>query len=131
MNIVKNMAKLPWNPPKWRSYTLDGSKFKVELETGEVYTGHLNATYINMAPNHPAVCEKIFGMTFVVGHANELNELSRVLDLGLRYGNWPEYFNVPEFLKTYYERVAKIEKPFTKSIISIESEIEITPKFTL
>ena len=125
------MAKLSWDPPKWKSYTLNGSIFEVVLENGKVYKGIKDCTFIAMIPDHPKVCHEIFGQSFTVGYAQELSELSRVLDLNLRHGNWPEYFNVEEFLRTYYEKGAKIEKLFTKSIISIESEIDITPKFTL
>lgn len=125
------MTKLPWDPPKWKSYTLEGFKFKVELETGEVYTGNLIHDYIIMRGNHSQICYRIFGQYFTSEHLNNLEKLSKVLDLNLKHGNWPEYFDVSKFLERYYERVAKIEKPFTKSIISIESEIDITPKFTL
>ena len=125
------MAKLSWNPPKWKSYTLNGSKFEVELETGEVYKGTLDNRFIAMRPNHSDVCEKIFGQSFTSAHNNELSELSQALDLKLENGNWPEYHDIKEFLKRYYEKVAKIGTFFTKSIISIESEIDITPKFTL
>lgn len=127
------MAKLPWNPPKWKSYSLEGSKFKVELETGEVYIGILKSgfDYIIMNHNHSDACFKIFGQFFTSNHLDNLEKLSEVLDLNLKPGNWPEYFAVAEFLKRYYEKVAKIEESFTKSIISIESEIDITPKFTL
>lgn len=125
------MAKLPWNPPKWKSYTLQGFKFEVELETGEVYGGVLYSNHIIMKPEHSTTCHKIFGQYFTSKYPDNISKLSRVLDLDLRCGNWPEYHDVPEFLKRYYERVAKIEESFTKSIISIESEIDITPKFTL
>lgn len=125
------MAKLSWNPPKWKSYTLEGFKFEVELENGEVYKGTMTTNFIAMKPDHPDVCYKIFGQSFVSGHTKEVVELSRVLDLPVSYGNWPDYYDVPEFLKRYYERVAKIGASFTKSIIYIESEIDITPKFTL
>ena len=125
------MAQLSWNPPKWKSYTLNGSRFEVELENGEVYQGIKNLGFIAMKPDHPGVCSKIFGQSFTTGHRPELLALSVVLDLTLGHGNWPEHNDIAEFLKRYYERVAKINKPFTKSIISIESEIDITPKFTL
>lgn len=123
--------KLSWDPPKWKSYSLNEGMFKVELDTGEVYTGKLYPTLIGMHIDHPRICYKIFGMHFTVGHADKLNELSKVLGLHLSTGHWPEYFNVEEFLKTYYEKVAKIEESFTKSTIYIESEFNITPKFTL
>lgn len=125
------MAQLSWNPPKWKSYTLKGDRFEVELETGEVYKGVKQALFIVMKPDHADVCYKIFGHSFTTGYNKELLELSKVLDLTLGHGNWPEHNDIPEFLKRYYERVAKINKPFAKSIISIESEIDITPKFTL
>lgn len=125
------MAQLSWNPPKWKSYTLNGSKFEVKLENGEVYQGIKDNRFIAMKSGHPEVCYKIFGHSFTTGYNKELLELSKVLDLTLGHGNWPEHNDIAEFLKRYYERVAKIEKPFTKSIISIESEIDITPKFTL
>lgn len=122
--------KLSWNPPKWKSYTLDRDIFKVELETGEIFTGTLSSGYIVM-DSHQETCYKIFGQAFTAGHTLELSELSRVLDLNLKFGNWPEYYDVVAFLDRYYERVAKIEESFTKSTISIESEFNITPKFTL
>ena len=125
------MEKLSWNPPKWKSYTLNGLKFEVELETGEIYKGTIAINFIAMEPDHPDVCYKIFGQSFVSGHNKEVVELSRVLDLPISYGNWPESSDIKEFLKRYYERVAKIGASFTRSIISIESEIDITPKFTL
>lgn len=125
------MAKLSWDPPKWKSYTLNGSMFDVVLENGKVYKGIKDCTFIAMRPDHPKVCREIFGQSFTVSYAQELSELSRVLDLNLGHGNWPESSDIPEFLKRYYERVAKIGTSFTKSIISIESEINITPKFTL
>lgn len=123
--------KLSWNPPKWKSYTLNGDRFEVELENGEVYKGIKNICFIVMKPDHPHVCHRIFGQSFTVLCKKELSELSRVLDLNLNHGSWPESDNIPEFLKRYYERVAKIEESFTKSIISIESEFDITPKFTI
>lgn len=125
------MAKLSWDPPKWKSYTLNESRFEVELENGEVYKGIKDLKFIGMRPNHPEVCLKIFGQSFAAGHDKAVLELSKVLDLNLDCGNWPEYHDIKEFLKRYYERVAKIKDSFTKSIISIESEIDITPKFTL
>lgn len=126
------MAKLSWNPPKWKSYTLKGSYFEVELETGEIFTGTLTYNgYIVMKPNHSETCLKIFGQYFTSLYPDNISKLSKVLDLKLEHGNWPEYSDIKEFLKRYYERVAKIGTSFTKSIISIESEIDITPKFTL
>ena len=125
------MAKLSWDPPKWKSYTLEKDKFKVELETGEVYTGKLADGFIAITPIHAEGCRTIFGQSFASGYNKELTELSKALDLILGYGYWPEYNDIPEFLKRYYERVAKSSKSFTKSIISIESETDITPKFTL
>ena len=125
------MAQLSWNPPKWKSYTLNESRFEVELENGEVYKGIKDLKFIAMRPHHSEVCLKIFGQSFATGRNKELLALSVVLDLTLGHGNWPEHNDIAEFLKRYYERVAKINKPFAKSIISIESEIDITPKFTL
>lgn len=125
------MAKLSWDPPKWKSYTLNDSRFEVELENGEVYKGIKDLKFIAMRPDHPKVCREIFGQSFAAGNEKAVLELSRVLDLKLEHGNWPEYPDIKEFLKRYYERVAKIGTSFTKSIISIESEIDITPKFTL
>ena len=125
------MAKLSWDPPKWKSYTLQGSRFEVELETGEVYKGIVAGTFIEMKPVHSETCRAIFGQSFITEHKKDLEELSRALDLSLGFGNWPESTNMAEFLKRYYERVAKIEDSFTRSIIFIESEIDITPKFTL
>ena len=125
------MAKLSWDPPKWKSYTLNDSRFEVELENGEVYKGIKDCKFIAMRPDHPKVCREIFGQSFASGNEKAVLELSKVLDLNLDCGNWPEYHDIKEFLKRYYERVAKIGTSFTKSIISIESEIDITPKFTL
>lgn len=125
------MAKLSWDPPKWKSYTLNDSRFEVELENGEVYKGIKALKFIAMEPDHPKVCREIFGQSFVSGNEKAVLELSRVLDLKLEHGYWPVYPDIKEFLKRYYERVAKIGTSFTKSIISIESEIDITPKFTL
>lgn len=125
--------ELSWNPPKWKSYSFDGKQFEVELETGEIYTGFLNphgGGYIIMKPDHSEKCYKIFGQ-YLTSNTNNTSKLSKVLDLKLNPGNWPVYQDVKEFLKRYYERVAKIEESFTKSIISIESEFDITPKFTL
>lgn len=123
--------KLSWNPPKWKSYTLNESEFKVELETGEVYTGTVGGDFINMSPNHPSNCYEIFGQHFSFGNSNELKELSEVLDLDLKSGYWPEFHDVHEFLTRYYNRVAKTEKSFTQFTISIESEFNVTPKFTI
>lgn len=125
------MAKLSWDPPKWKSYSFDGFKFKVELETGEIYQGIASTNFVVMRPIHLETCHKIFGIHFTKEHSPELTTLSKILDLTLGYGYWPEHRNITEFLKRYYERVAKIGTSFTKSIISIESEIDITPKFTL
>ena len=123
--------KLLWNPPKWKSYSFDGTTFKVELETGEIFKGTRKNKYISFE-NHISDCFKIFGIYIDDnGPLNKLSELSKVLDLELMEGYWPECHNVAEFIKRYYERVAKIEKTFTKSFISIESEIDITPKFTI
>ena len=124
--------KLSWDPPKWKSYSFDGNKFEVELETGKIFKGRLDNGFIKLK-DHKNDCLKIFGILLGVSteHSDELAELSRVLDLRLAYGYWPEYHDIKEFLKRYYERVAKIEGSFTKSIISIESEVDITPKFTL
>lgn len=121
------MTKLSWDPPKWKSYTLNGSRFEVELETGEVYKGIVAGAFIEMKPVHSETCRKIFGQSFITEHKKDLEELSRALDLRLGCGNWPEYHDINEFLKRYYERIAKIHKSF----ISIESEIDIIPKFTL
>lgn len=123
--------KLSWDPPKWKSYSLNEGLFRVELENGKVYTGSLLPTHIQMHYDHSLMCLRIFGVDFATGFVKELNELSKVLNLDLQHGHWPEYFNVAGFLKTYYERVAKIEESFTKSTIYIESEFNITPKFTL
>lgn len=125
------MTKLSWNPPKWKSYTINGFDFKVELETGEVYTGFWAGNYVHMGSEHSKTCYKIFGQDFTSDHSNNLKELSRVLDLNIEYGGgWPEYPNVKEFIKRYYDRVAKIENS-NKSKIYIETEFNITPKFTL
>lgn len=124
-------TKLSWNPPKWKSYSFDGINFKVELETGEIFKGRIAGKYISLE-NHCTDCLKVFG-TYIGNdyYHNKLSELSQVLDLKLTEGYWPEYHDIKEFVKRYYERVAKIGKSFTKSFISIESEIDITPKFTL
>ena len=34
--------KLSWNPPKWKSYSFDGTNFEVELETGRIFKGKIN-----------------------------------------------------------------------------------------
>ena len=123
--------KLSWNPPKWKSYSFDGANFKVELETGEIFKGKIEKNYITLN-EHKEDCLKIFGILLGNSkHHDELSELSQVLDLNLTVGHWPEYHDVKEFTKRYYERVAKIRESFTKSIISIESEVDITPKFTI
>ena len=123
--------KLSWNPPKWKSYSFNGNNFRVELETGEIFKGEINCSYISLN-KHQESCLKIFGIHLEQNkHHDELDELSQVLDLRLIKGRWPEYHDVKEFTKRYYERVAKIKESFTKSIISIESEFDITPKFTI
>lgn len=123
--------KLSWNPPKWKSYSFDGTNFKVELETGEIFEGHLDNDYIKLK-DHKNDCLKIFGILLGAStrHSAELSELSKVLDLELAEGNWPEYPDVEKFLKRYYERVAKIGNS-NISKIYIETEVDITPKFTL
>lgn len=123
--------KLSWDPPKWKSYSFDGVNFKVELETGEIFKGSKANGYISLK-DHRNTCFKIFGVIFGNNdYLYKLEELSQILDLKLIQGHWPEYYDVQEFIRRYYERVAKIEGSFTKSIISIESEFEIIPKFTL
>lgn len=123
--------KLSWDPPKWKSYSFDGTNFKVELETGEVFKGKKEGTFI-VLEEHSADCRKIFGILlgYSTDYSDKLNELSKVLDLKLNPGNWPEYHNVEEFLKRYYERVAKIGNS-NISKIYIETEFDITPKFTI
>lgn len=125
--------QLSWNPTKWKSYSLDGSLFKVKLETGEVYEGILNSSCIIMKPGHFGVCYKIFGQDFTSAYPANVSKLSQVLDLDLKPGNWPEYSDVKEFLKRYYERVAKIGNSNISNIskICIETEFDITPKFTI
>jgi hypothetical protein len=118
--------KLSWNPPKWKSYSFDGNNFKVELETGEIFKGKIRNFYIELE-NHVSACSKIFGTIF--GN-NAHKELSQVLGLKLTIGHWPEYPDVEEFIKRYYERVAKIGNSSTSKIY-IETEFNITPKFTL
>ena len=127
------MDKLSWNPPKWKSYTLNKDKFKVELETGEILTGKLTDNFIAMDSNHQESCYKIFGQTYSLG-SYALSELSRILDLDLKFGHWPEFHNVEKFLERYYERVAKIgNSNISKNIskICIDTEFNITPKFTI
>lgn len=122
--------KLSWDPPKWQYYTLNEGKFEVKLETGEIFTGTLSIDYIRMDPDHQRNCYKIFGQCFSSRSSDELKKLSEVLDLSLIHGNWPEYHDVREFLKRYYERVAKIGNS-NISKICIETEFDITPKFTI
>lgn len=122
--------KLSWNPPKWKSYSFDGTNFKVELETGEIFEGKKEGTFIALK-GHKNDCLKIFGICLSDGkHPNELSELSQVLDLKLSMGYWPECPDVEEFIKRYYERVAKIGNS-SISKIYIETEFDITPKFTI
>ena len=123
--------KLSWNPPKWKSYSFDGTTFKVELETGEIFKGKINGVFIALE-NHKNSCIKIFGILFgnSSGNHDKLLELSKVLDLKLSDGNWPEYHDVKEFTKRYYERVAKIGNS-NISKIYIETEFDVTPKFTI
>lgn len=126
--------KLSWDPPKWKSYSFDGTNFEVELETGEIFKGKANERYKNhiILENHQITCYKIFRISFVRReNSDKLSELSQVLDLELTTGHWPDYYDVKEFIERYYERVAKIQKYFTKSFISIESEFDVTPKFTI
>lgn len=122
--------KLSWNPPKWKSYSFDGTNFKVELETGEIFEGKISATFICLK-DHFDSCLKIFGVPLGSNnHYNKLSELSQVLDLNITMGHWPECYDVKEFIKRYYERVAKIGNS-NISKIYIETEFDITPKFTL
>jgi hypothetical protein len=119
--------KLSWNPPKWKSYSFDGTNFKVELETGEIFRGRRSRyNYIELE-NHVNDCSKIFGTIF--GNSDH-EELSQVLGLKLTTGRWPEYHDVEEFIKRYYERVAKIGNSSIPKIY-IETEFDITPKFTI
>ena len=120
--------KLSWNPPKWKSYSFDGTNFEVELETGEIFRGKKRSryNYINLE-NHVNDCSKIFGTIF--GNSDH-EELSQVLGLKLTMGHWPEYPDVEEFIKRYYERVAKIGNS-NISKIYIETEFDVTPKFTI
>lgn len=122
------MDKLSWNPPKWKSYSFDGTNFKVELETGEIFKGKKLVTYI-LLNNHVDDCLKIFGVSSG-DNVNDVSGLSQVLDLNLRAGYWPECHDVAEFIKRYYERVAKIGNSNTSKIY-IETEFDITPKFTI
>ena len=118
--------KLSWNPPKWKSYSFDGTNFEVELETGEIFKGKIKNGYIELK-NHVNACPKIFGKTF---GTNEYEELSQILGLKLTIGYWPEYHDVEEFIKRYYERVAKIGNSSIPKIY-IETEFDVTPKFTI
>lgn len=125
--------KLSWNPPKWKSYSFDGTTFKVELETGEILKGKIENGYISLG-NHRDNCIKIFGIPLGNSdYSNKLSELSQVLDLKLITGHWPEYHDVKEFVKRYYERVAKIRNSNISNIskIYIETEFNITPKFAI
>lgn len=123
--------KLSWNPPKWKSYSFDGTNFKVELETGEIFKGKKKDTFIELE-KHRDDCLKIFGILLGVSsvHSTEVNKLSQTLDLELKAGNWPEYPDVEKFIKRYYERVAKIGNS-NISKIYIETEFDVTPKFTI
>lgn len=118
--------KLSWNPPKWKSYSFDGTNFKVELETGEIFKGKIKSLYIELE-NHVNACSKIFGTIFA---NTQYEELSQVLGLKLTTGHWPEYHDVKEFTKRYYERVAKIGNSSIPKIY-IETEFDVTPKFTI
>lgn len=124
------MSKLSWNPPKWKSYDFDGDNFKVELENGEVFKGNIWINHIKLY-DHCTNCVKIFG-TELCGNKNstKISELSQILDLNLNTGYWPECSDVKEFIKKYYERVAKIKNSNTFKIY-IETEFNITPKFTI
>ena len=78
--------KLSWNPPKWKSYSFDGTNFKVKLEIGEIFEGKILDTYISIN-DHYNSCLKIFGTT--LGNSenyNKVSELSQVLDLKLGMG---------------------------------------------
>ena len=119
--------KLSWNPPKWKSYSFDGTNFEVELETGEIFRGKRSRYNYIKLENHPSACSKIFGIIF---ENNDHEELSQVLGLELTMGRWPEYPDVEEFIKRYYERVAKIGNS-NISKIYIETEFDVTPKFTI
>lgn len=76
------MDKLSWNPPKWKSYSFDGTNFKVELETGRIFKGKINSgTYIALN-NHFNDCLEIFGVPLGNSeHQNKISELSQVLEL--------------------------------------------------
>lgn len=127
------MDKLSWNPPKWKSYSFDGTNFEVELETGKIFKGKISVTYICLN-DHFDSCLKIFGVPLGdEEYSNKVSELSQVLDLNLRTGYWPECNNVKEFIKRYYERVAKIGNSNISNVskICIETEFDITPKFTI
>lgn len=122
--------KLSWNPPKWKSYSFAGTTFEVELKTGEIFKGKKEKDFIALE-EHRNDCLKIFGILLGdSSHHDELSELSQVLDLELSMGNWPEYHDVKEFIKRYYERVAKIGNS-SISKIYIETEFDVTPKFTI
>lgn len=122
--------KLSWNPPKWKSYSFEGTTFKVELETGEIFKGQIGNGYISLG-NHRDNCIKIFGIPLGNSdYSNKLSELSQVLGLNLAMGHWPEYHDVEEFIKRYYERIAKIGNSNTSKIY-IETEFDVTPKFTI
>lgn len=122
--------KLSWNPPKWKSYSFDGTNFEVELETGEIFKGKKKDTFIELE-KHRDGCLKIFGILLGVPSTHtEVNKLSQTLDLELEAGNWPEYPDVEKFIKRYYERVAKIGN-LNISKIYIETEFDVTPKFTI
>lgn len=127
------MDKLSWNPPKWQYYTFERGRFEVKLETGEILTGTLADNYIKMGSDHQSNCLKLFGQTFDSRYVSELKELSKVLDLALIHGVWPECSDIREFLRRYYERVAKIGNSNISNIskICIETEFNITPKFTI
>lgn len=125
--------KLSWNPPKWKSYSFDGTTFKVKLETGEIFEGKIEDDYVSLG-HHRENCIKIFGIPLGNSdYSNKLSELSQFLDLKLTMGHWPEYHNVKEFIKRYYERVAKIGNSNISNIskIYIETEFDVTPKFTI
>ena len=123
--------KLSWNPPKWKYYSFDGTNFKVELETGKIFEGKISGTYIFLNDDHYDSCTKIFGVPLGSNdHYNKLSELSQVLDLNITMGYWPECHDVKEFIKRYYERVAKIGNS-NISKIYIETEFDVTPKFTI
>lgn len=119
--------KLSWNPPKWKFYSFDGTNFKVKLETGKVFEGSTDGYFIRLK-NHENSCFEIFGVLLGKSeNSSQLSELSQVLDLKLNMGYWPEYHDIGEFLKRYYERIGNSNK----SKIYIETEFDITPKFTI